>query len=179
MMAKYNPYLTKLMFSLIALCLVLIGNSAMASTTQSDWQIEQLIEETERQYAIPSGLLAAIAKIESEMNAYALNINGKAVFANNSVEASDHVESALAKDIRNIDVGVMQLNYRWHGDGFTGIQEMLDPQKNIEYAAIFLLRLKKRHGSWYEAIKYYHSSEPERQYNYSYKVVMEWGKRYA
>ena len=73
----------------------------------------------------------------------------------------------------------MQLNYRWHANGFASTQEMLNPKRNIEYAAVFLVRLKKQHGTWYNAISYYHSSKPEYQRKYSRKVVMEWGRKYA
>lgn len=159
---------------LIIAYLILTSNSVFASNLR----LELLIEKTERRYLIPAGLLSAIAKIESGTKAHALNIGGKALFASNDVEAIEYIEKARVAGVKNIDVGVMQLNYRWHGEYFANIQEMLEPQKNIEYAAIFLMRLKKRHGSWYNAIKYYHSSEPERQYTYSSKVVKEWGKRY-
>ncbi|MCF8494662.1 MAG: lytic transglycosylase domain-containing protein [Rickettsiaceae bacterium] len=136
--------------------------------------MEQLIKNTEQQYSIPSGLLVAIAKIESGMNAYALNVNGKSVLASNSREASSLIASARKVGISNIDVGIMQLNYRWHASGFASIQEMLNPQRNIEYAASFLLRLKKQHGTWHKALRYYHSAKPEHHKKYSRKVVLCW-----
>ena len=73
----------------------------------------------------------------------------------------------------------LQLNYRFHSKAFANIQEMLNPKNNIEYAAKLLIRLKKQHGTWYAAICNYHSSKPDHQRKYSYKVVMKWGQKYA
>ena len=87
------------------------------------------------------------------MNAYALNVNGKSVLAGSSGEASSLIASARGCGISNIDVGIMQLNYRWHANGFASMQEMLNPKRNIEYAASFLVRLKKQHGTWHKALR--------------------------
>lgn len=168
--SKYYQFTKQIKVLILVISLSLCGNNVFAA----DGQIEQLIKNTEQQYSIPSGLLVAIAKIESGMNAYALNINGKSVLASNSREASSLIASARKVGISNIDVGIMQLNYRWHASGFASIQEMLNPQRNIEYAASFLLRLKKQHGTWHKALRYYHSAKPEHHKKYSRKVVLCW-----
>jgi soluble lytic murein transglycosylase-like protein len=117
--------------------------------------------------------------VESGINNHAINVAGKPVIVTNNNEALKVIADAQENGIRNIDMGVMQLNYRWHSNAFANIQEMLNPKRNIEYAAKFLLRLKKEHGTWYAAICNYHSSKPNHQIKYSYKVVMRWGQRYA
>ena len=113
------------------------------------------------------------------MNAHAINVGGKPLVAASSHEASDLIANARDKGISNIDVGVMQINYRWHGAAFNNTDEMLMPEKNIKYAAKLLKSLKTRHGTWYEAVKYYHSAKPEYHKKYSRKVVMQWGRKYA
>ena len=182
-MAKQYNFSTTVMWqlrsSILVICLFWVGNNALAASGQVNGRIEQLIQTTERQYGIPSGLLAAIAQVESGMNAHALNVAGKPVIASSSHEAFNLIDNARDKGISNIDVGVMQINYRWHADGFANTQEMLNPKRNIEYAALFLVRLKKQHGTWYEAVKYYHSAKPEHHKKYSRKVVMQWGRKYA
>ena len=172
--SKYYNLSKQIKVLILVISLSLCGNNVFAADGQVNGQIEQLIKNTEQQYSIPSGLLVAIAKIESEMNAYALNVNGKSVLASNSREAYSFIANARGRGISNIDVGVMQLNYRWHASGFANMQEMLNPQRNIEYAALFLVRLKKQHGTWHKALRYYHSAKPEHHRKYSRKVVLCW-----
>jgi len=164
---------------LLVICLCMASNNALASNSYVQGKIKRLIQATEEQYGIPSGLLEAIAFVESGINNHVINVAGKAVIATNNNEALKVISDARENGIRNIDVGVMQLNYRWHSNAFANIQEMLNPKRNIEYAAKFLLRLKKEHGTWYAAICNYHSSKPDHQIKYSYKVVMRWGQKYA
>jgi hypothetical protein len=137
-------------------------------------QIRQLIAVQEQQNNIPSGLLLAIATVESGSEPYALNIQGKSVIGSNKREAVALIHEALAKGITNIDVGVMQLNIRWHRENFGSIEEMLDPKKNIEYAASFLLTLYKKYGDWHKAVRFYHSSTAEYYRKYSRKITLAW-----
>lgn len=135
---------------LLVICLCFVGNNnALASDSPVQGKIKRLIQATEEQYGIPSGLLEAIAFVESGINNHAINVAGKAVIATNNNEALKIISDARENGIRNIDVGVMQLNYRFHSNAFANIQEMLNPKNNIEYAAKFLLRLKKHmvHGT--------------------------------
>ena len=37
--------------------------------------------------------------------------------------------------VTNIDVGCMQLNYRWHNKFFSNLSEMINPIKNVDYGA--------------------------------------------
>ena len=137
-------------------------------------QIRQLIAEQEEQNKIPSGLLLAIATVESGSEPYALNIQGKSVIGSNKREAVALIHEALAEGINNIDVGVMQLNVKWHQENFKSIEEMLEPKKNIEYAAGFLLKLYKKYGDWHQAVRFYHSSTVEYYRKYSRKITLAW-----
>ena len=137
-------------------------------------ELKRLIAEQEELNKIPSGLLLAIATVESGSEPYALNIQGKSVIGRNKTEAVNLIHEALAKGITNIDVGVMQLNIRWHQENFGSIEEMLDPKKNIEYAASFLLTLYKKYGDWHKAVRFYHSSTAEYYRKYSRKITLAW-----
>jgi hypothetical protein len=137
-------------------------------------ELKALITEQEELHKIPSGLLLAIATVESGSKPYALNIQGKSVIGRNKREAVDLIHEALANGITNIDVGVMQLNVRWHRENFGSIEEMLEPKKNIEYAASFLLTLYKKYGNWHRAVRFYHSSRAEYYRKYSRKITLAW-----
>lgn len=136
--------------------------------------IDELIDKTERDYAIPSGLLKSIASVESGNKPYALNISGKTIFANSKEEAVKIVRLYQDVGITNIDLGLAQINLYWHGKNFSSISEMLEPKHNLEYAAKFLTGLYKKHGSWNKAVRHYHSANPQYHIKYSRKVLISW-----
>lgn len=169
---------------IIALILIFMANNSGAvalenANPESDLgvitgDVKSVIRAAEEKHDIPEGLLLAIAEIESSTSPYAINMSGKSHFAGSLNEAKKLVQTALDSGLTNIDIGVMQLNYRWHSKQFTSVDEMLTPEKNIEYAASLLAGLKNTHGSWQEAVRYYHSAKPEHNTRYSRKVVMAW-----
>ena len=99
---------------------------------------------------------------------------GTSYIAKSIDEAASVVSDKVSKGYTNIDIGIMQLNYRWHGGEFNSVEEMLTPVKNITYAAKLLVSLKKQHGDWHKAVRYYHSATPEHHKKYSRKVVLCW-----
>lgn len=158
------------------LTMVTIFLLSISVSVHADSQIAHLIKTIEYQYAIPSGLLLALADVESNYQPYSLNISGKSVISNSVEQAKNIAEQYLQKGKKNIDIGVMQLNYFWHGKNFTSIAEMLTPNKNINYAARLLTELYKQHGSWHKAVQHYHSRNPKYHRQYSRKVLVAWLK---
>lgn len=148
--------------------------AALVSVDCAASPLTRLIDRIEREYSIPSGLLAAIASVESGGKPYALNISGRPFFAASKEEAKRILLSCFRRGLENVDVGVMQVNYRWHGENFGSISEMLEPEYNIEYAAKFLRRLYLDRGSWNEAVRSYHSSDRLRRAKYSKKILEAW-----
>lgn len=158
------------------LTLITIFLLSISVSVHADSQIAHLIKTIEYQYDIPSGLLLALADVESNYQPYSLNISGKSVISNSVEQAQNIAEQYLQKGKQNIDIGVMQLNYFWHGKNFTSIAEMLTPNKNINYAARLLTGLYKQHGSWHKAVQHYHSRNPKYHRQYSRKVLVAWLK---
>jgi soluble lytic murein transglycosylase-like protein len=136
--------------------------------------LQQLIDKTEEDYAIPKGLLSAIANVESGLKPYALNISGKTVVAKSKEEAVEIVRLYKDNGVTNIDLGIAQINLHYHGKNFGSISEMLEPKHNIEYAAKFLSKLYNQYGSWNKAVRHYHSASPEHHLKYSRKVLISW-----
>lgn len=155
----------------LVISLGMCANSANAFAPKS---LQEIFADAEAKYDIPDGLLVSIARVESAINPYALNVNGKAVNARTNDEARELIHVALRAGINNIDIGIMQLNYRWHQGEFQSIDEMLSVERNIAYAASFLSKLKSKHGNWHTALRHYHSANPEHYRKYSRKVVMCW-----
>ncbi|MDR0329143.1 MAG: lytic transglycosylase domain-containing protein [Rickettsia sp.] len=133
-----------------------------------------LISTVEKEHNIPSGLLKAIAEVESEMKVYAVNLGGKAFIAKSKAEASKNVLSYLRKGHTNIDIGVMQINWYWHKRHFSSLDEMLTPKNNVKYAAKLLTDLYLQHGDWQKAVRLYHSAKPYHHKQYSRKVLLSW-----
>lgn len=140
---------------------------------------ESLAEAAARQEGIPPGLLSAIARTESgrgdgaggiEAWPWTLNQGGKGSFHDSRDAAMDHLQNLLAQGVQNVDIGCMQLNYRWHHDGFPSVAAMMEPEQNTRYAARFLRALHDRYGSWEAATAAYHSLDAERGQRYLAKV---------
>ena len=140
-------------------------------------------EKYNKIYRLPNKLLTSISLVESgivEGNTvnpwpWSLNVNGKSKYFNNKKDTLSFLEESLKKN-RNIDVGCMQINYKFHGHNFKNLDHILNPEENVKYAAEFLKKLFKRHKSWNEAISRYHSSEPARKRIYLTKVRSFWDK---
>ena len=66
-------------------------------------------------------------------------------------------DEASRQGLRLIDLGCMQINHHYHGDRFASIDQMLEPARNVDYAARFLAELKRRHSTWTMAVARYHA----------------------
>ncbi len=125
-----------------------------------------------KEYGVSFDLLQTIAIVESGkwsnlQNRYVawpwtVNINGKGYYFETREEAVKAVKEGLAKHAKSIDVGCMQLNWKYHGKEFGSIEEAFEPEKNVAYSAKYLRSLYKASGrDWKKAAKKYHSSNPK------------------
>jgi hypothetical protein len=138
------------------------------------------IDAEERRSRIPGRLMAAIAAVESgrwdrETGAniawpWTVTSGGEGKFYPTKQAAIRAVETLQRRGVRNIDVGCMQINLGYHPDAFGSLEEAFDPATNVAYAAAFLHRLKARTRGWLQAVRFYHSSDPDRQRYYGNKV---------
>lgn len=133
---------------------------------------------------IPDGLLPAIALVESGHAdgkggrapwPWTLNQGGESHYLDSKDQALAVLEDILSTGTTNVDLGCMQLNWRWHAKAFSGPEEMLDPVANTAYAARFLKELKNQLGSWELATAAYHSTDPERGRGYVARVAAAQG----
>lgn len=147
---------------------------------------EALAAEAGAAAGLPDGLLPAIARVESGRGTagggtrawpWTLNNGGNGTFDETEAEALLRLEDYLAAGVQNVDLGCMQLNWRWHAAAFDSAADMIDPVANTQYAARFLLALHDELGSWEAAIAHYHSREEARGTAYAAKVaaVMQGG----
>lgn len=110
---------------------------------------------------LPLGVLYAVGLTETgrkgSLSPYALNIEGRTVFASSERQAVLEFRKAKASGKKLIDLGCMQINHFYHGNEFTSVAAMLDPHENVQYAARFLKQLKAQEGSWTMAVARYHA----------------------
>ena len=157
--------------ALIALAL------AFAAPAEADApDCEALAEAAAERHGIPEGVLAAIARTESGGGPrrsawpWTLNMGGEGMYLDSAEAALAQLQGVLDAGRTNVDVGCMQVNWRWHGEAFDSLDQMLDPVVNTEYAARFLVDLWRREGTWDAAVQAYHSTDPERGAAYLARV---------
>lgn len=161
------------------------GRAAQASENEASWSLcRTQARLMERAAELPDHLLAAIARIESgrwhkgkgEILSWPWTVmaEGRGRYLPTKRAAIAEVEKLRARGVRNIDVGCMQINLKYHGEAFRTLEEAFDPLSNIAYAAAFLSDLKSETRSWTKAIGHYHSRHQHRGMKYRLKVLEAW-----
>lgn len=143
---------------LAALCLSsLAAGAAHAASNPCEAEILRAADR----YGIPAGILYAVGLTETgnkgSLQPNALNIEGKAVFPHSRAEALSDFRRARRHGKTLIDLGCMQINHHYHAAAFGSVAEMLDPRRNVDYAARFLASLHARHQTWSMAVARYHA----------------------
>lgn len=83
------------------------------------------------------------------------------------VERTDPIKEVKSGQARirqlwvvNTDIGIAQVNYRFHGVERARVQQWFEPAFNLDYAASLIATHKRRKGSDLEAAGDYHSRTP-------------------
>ena len=140
----------------------------------------------ERSEKIPKHLLTAISLVETgrwqktskEIIAWPWTVtaNGRGQHFDSREEALAEIEFLRTEGVRNIDVGCMQINLKYHENAFETLSQALDPKANTKYAASFLKKLYASKKNWMKAAGAYHSSTPDKNLKYRSKLVRLWNK---
>ncbi len=138
----------------------------------------------EQDTALPSGLLAAISRIESGGRSakavtdqgwpWTVNSLGQGQRFPTKGEAITYARVLLLAGVRSIDVGCFQINLRWHPAAFASLEDAFDPATNARYAAAFLISLRGDELGWSGAIARYHSQSPSVGGPYEALVAEAW-----
>ena len=114
-----------------------------------------------KHYDIPLAVFYAVGLLETGgrdgLQPYSMNIEGRSATNATLADALATFEAAHRRGASLIDVGCMQINYRWHGKNFASVTEMFDPARNVDYAARFLRELKTREKTWTLAVARYNA----------------------
>ena len=117
---------------------------------------------------VPRDVLIAITLVETGTRRggsygawpWTVNVAGEGFWFDSRAAALLKAQKALARGQPSFDVGCFQLNYRWHGEHFSSIDQMFEPGPSGDYAARFLKSLHAETGDWIKAAGFYHSRTP-------------------
>lgn len=137
--------------------------------------------QAEEKYQIQKHLLTSISTIETgQWNEkmqqkmawpWTINVKGKGYYYKTKDEAIAAANEFRKRGINSFDVGCMQINMKFHGNKFSGLEEAFDPTANVEYAARYLNSLYSRRQNWMQAATDYHSKRPSKARIYKKKLI--------
>ena len=174
-MLMFKKFFLALSFSIISFILNL---SALASSIdlKESKKCERLLHYFSYKHQIPASLLQAIAMHESgwphpELRQtiiwpWTVHFNRQGYYFPRKEQAIRFVREKIKQGHKNIDIGLMQLNWQYHHQHFRNIDHMLSPRANIAYGASYLLKHFKALKAWPLAVGRYHSPQRKRGANY-------------
>lgn len=156
--------MAKLVFLLLSIIMI------MAKPIHAD----DLFTEPCVQAGIPKELVLAIAKQESSLHPWALNIRGIDYMPETYKDAVHLVRRAEGAGV-SYDVGIMQINSYWIKKWGIDPIELLDPDANIRRGISILAAEIERHGFTWKAVGRYHSPTEWRSQDYAWRVFKRMG----
>lgn len=168
---KYSDMM-KWMFFIVIMIKGIVG-AAQQETIYKCSTLSRMIEIEE---GLPAMLLSAISFIESSDMPWVIGVEGVSHRFQTKQAALEKIKQLKAKGHKNFDIGCMQINHYYHKDKFSSEEEMINPIRNIRYAAKLLKELRAETGSWEKAVSYYNSRNLKYSAPYAQKVYRHWGK---
>lgn len=166
--------------------LTLAAVSLFASPTFAAVDLSGTVFETVgSRYHIDPKLLYSISLVESAVKAdtksgkefmvqpspWTLRTRRKPYYAQSREEAEKLLLKLLQVN-KSVDIGLMQINSRWHAHRVKNITDLLDPETNVSVAAAILSELIDRYpDNALEVIARYHSGQPARGTWYAKHVL--------
>lgn len=169
-----------LVFIFLLYPLHLAGAAKLDKEARESLKCARYFKYFEKKYDIPRDTLYSISlqetgRAHSARNIrmvwpWTVNVEGKSVYLDSRSEAVKYAIEQY-KNNKSIDVGCMQINLNYHGDGFKTMRHAFNPKHNVAYAAKFLRKHYDKTGDWHKAISLYHSATPHLGEQYRQKVL--------
>lgn len=135
-----------------------------------------LFDEPCARYGVPKNLVMAIAKTESDLEPWVINVVGRDYRAKTREQALAIVHAARARGLSH-DIGIMQINNWWLRKLNISPETAIEPENNITLGVWILAREIRKHGFNWKAVGAYHSPTPWRQQQYAYRVSRHYQKQ--
>jgi len=136
-------------------------------------------------YDLPPEVLYAVALTESARQVdstgnvrpwpWTLNVQGRGHFFASREEAEAALREHFDAGRTSIDIGLMQVNWRYHRQRLGSPQLALDPYHNLRVAAEILQHCRQSRQDWWAAVGCYHApNSPTRAARYQARVRAHW-----
>ena len=165
----------------LSVCLLFLVSQTVGAveTVPSGYQV------VAAERAIPEAIFYAVALTESGRDVEAqgirrpwpwtLNVAGKGYYFETRLEAWQALSDWLAKGKRSIDIGLMQVNWRYHRERLGDPWQALDPYHNMRVGAEILQDCYASRQAWWDSVGCYHApANPERASRYRRRVETQW-----
>lgn len=114
---------------------------------------------------VPPWFLYGIALQESNMlfgrralpYPWTLNVKGKGFRYRSYDEALYALKGFVGRGLTSVDIGCMQVNWRWHGTRLQTLERALEPYANIDAGAQILQLEFAATGDWFKTAMRYHA----------------------
>lgn len=151
------------MLGILGTALIVSGQTLYADNFYQS-AIPRVYKTVAERHAIPTSILYAVALTESGKQydstllpwPWTLNIDGQGNYYESYHTAKIALSEALEKS-QSVDIGLMQINWRWHQDKLQNIATALNPLQNLNHGARMLHECYEQSGDWWEAVGHYHS----------------------
>ncbi len=165
---------------LVTLCALLASGAV--------WSLETVPPGYRRVAAekgVPPSVLYAVALTESGRPKipegidrpwpWTLNVGGRGYFFDSRQAAWQALRDWLRAGKSSIDVGLMQVNWRYHKDRLGTPWQALDPYHNLRVGAAILRECFHSRRDWWASVGCYHApTDPRRANRYRHRVVSRW-----
>ncbi len=136
-------------------------------------------------HGVPANLFYAMALTESGKAAedsllrrpwpWTLNIAGDGRFFTSRVEAWLALDASLRDGQLSVDVGLMQVNWRYHRIRLESSWLALEPYRNLHIAAEILTDCYRQRRDWWASVGCYHApTDEQRAERYRNRVMAHW-----
>ncbi len=164
-----------------ALTTALVLGTQVASGSHS---IPPSYRFTAAQFDIPSTVLYAVALTESGLSVrrssvsrpwpWTLNVAGTGYYFNSRQAAWRALKHSLNSGERSIDVGLMQINWRYHHERLGSPWQALDPYHGLAVGTAILKRCHQGGGDWMKSVGCYHApNHAQRAARYRRRVASQ------
>ncbi len=164
--------------------LLLASNPVLSLPNNASRIVPEAYQQIAISQGVPPKILFAIALQESRQSVgqkivrpwpWTLNFAGDAKRYDNSQQVVLALSEALIDGKTNIDVGLMQINMKYHGHRFGSLAQAVDPVNNVTVAAQILKEeFKSCASDWWCAVGRYHSRRRSHAKKYISYVKSLW-----
>ena len=138
-------------------------------------------------HGIPSAVFYAVALAESGKSIdrcragrpwpWTLNVEGEGRYFETRQAALEALRVAIESGRVSVDIGVMQVNWKYHANALGSMEAALDPYRNLDVAAGILVDCYRKRGDWWAAVGCYHAPNHRRRaVRYRERVKAIWSK---